>query len=130
MAEPNAAAYQFNNAPKGPVTILVVDDEEPIRSALKRFLSQQNFEVLTAGNGAEVSGVDVSVRSFDVERPQLHGGTITIAGVATTRKSLADFRDIVSKDSAFSKTDLPIGNLIKDRDVLFSMKITLATSTL
>lgn len=49
----NAAPYQFNSASKGPTSLLVVDDEEPIRSALKRFLTQQGFEVATAGNGAE-----------------------------------------------------------------------------
>ena len=38
---------------RGPVSVLVVDDEEPIRSALKRFLSQQSFEVFTAADGIE-----------------------------------------------------------------------------
>src|SRR6266571_3385057 len=37
----------------GPVQILVVDDEEPIRNALKKFLQQQQFEVYTAGSGDE-----------------------------------------------------------------------------
>ena len=37
----------------GPVQILVVDDEEPIRSALKKFLQQQQFEVYAAGSGDE-----------------------------------------------------------------------------
>ena len=37
----------------GPVQILVVDDEEPIRNALKKFLAQQQFEVYTAGSGEE-----------------------------------------------------------------------------
>ncbi len=37
----------------GPVQILVVDDEEPIRSALKKFLMQQQFEVYAAGSGEE-----------------------------------------------------------------------------
>jgi putative two-component system response regulator len=37
----------------GPVQILVVDDEEPIRNALKKFLTQQQFEVYTAGSGDE-----------------------------------------------------------------------------
>jgi putative two-component system response regulator len=35
----------------GPVQILVVDDEEPIRNALKKFLTQQQFEVYAAGSG-------------------------------------------------------------------------------
>ena len=37
----------------GPVQILVVDDEEPIRNALKKFLTQQQFEVYAAGTGDE-----------------------------------------------------------------------------
>ncbi len=37
----------------GPVQILVVDDEEPIRNALKKFLAQQQFEVYAAGSGDE-----------------------------------------------------------------------------
>src|SRR2546428_1978923 len=37
----------------GPVQVLVVDDEEPIRNALKKFLAQQQFEVYAAGSGEE-----------------------------------------------------------------------------
>ncbi|HEX9611587.1 MAG TPA: response regulator, partial [Gemmatimonadales bacterium] len=35
------------------VSVLVVDDEEPIRNALRRFLKQQQFEVYAAGSGDE-----------------------------------------------------------------------------
>src|SRR3979490_1067051 len=35
------------------VSVLVVDDEEPIRNALRKFLKQQQFEAYTAGSGAE-----------------------------------------------------------------------------
>jgi putative nucleotidyltransferase with HDIG domain len=37
----------------GPAQILVVDDEEPIRNALKKFLTQQQFEVYSASTGDE-----------------------------------------------------------------------------
>src|SRR3989475_7236837 len=37
----------------GPVSVLVVDDEEPIRNALKTFLAQQQFEVYAAASGEE-----------------------------------------------------------------------------
>jgi DNA-binding response OmpR family regulator len=37
----------------GPVTILVVDDEEAIRNAVRKFLVQQGYEVLTAGTGED-----------------------------------------------------------------------------
>ena len=35
------------------VSVLVVDDEEPIRNALRKFLKQQQFEVYAAGSGDE-----------------------------------------------------------------------------
>src|SRR5712692_960530 len=37
----------------GPVSVLVVDDEEPIRNALRKFLLQQQFEVYAASSGEE-----------------------------------------------------------------------------
>src|SRR5437667_5522402 len=37
----------------GPVQVLVVDDEEPIRNALRKYLKQQQFEVYTAGSAEE-----------------------------------------------------------------------------
>src|SRR5947209_15740022 len=37
----------------GPVAVLVVDDEEPIRNALKKFMAQQQFEVYAAASGDE-----------------------------------------------------------------------------
>lgn len=37
----------------GPVTLLVVDDEESIRNAMRKFLALQGFEVATAGTGEE-----------------------------------------------------------------------------
>ena len=76
MAQPNAP-YPIDSAPKGPTAILVVDDEEPIQSALKRFLSQQGYEVSTASNGA--GALDVLNRQkiacvlLDVRMPDANG---------------------------------------------------------
>jgi len=73
-----AAPYpSFTNTNKGPVTILVVDDEEPIRNALKRFLSQQNFDVSTAADGKETMEVirrqKVACVLLDVRLPDTSG---------------------------------------------------------
>jgi putative nucleotidyltransferase with HDIG domain len=40
-------------APPGIVTVLVVDDEEPIRNALRKYLKQQQFEVYAASSAEE-----------------------------------------------------------------------------
>ncbi|HUL48456.1 MAG TPA: HD domain-containing phosphohydrolase [Gemmatimonadales bacterium] len=72
----------------GNVSVLVVDDEEPIRNALKKYLQQQQFDVYAAGSGEEAlallrrhkialmlcdirmpgtSGVDLVPQAIDIE---------------------------------------------------------------
>ena len=41
------------SVPESPATLLVVDDEEPIRTALARYLTQQGYAVGTASSGEE-----------------------------------------------------------------------------
>ena len=88
----------------GPVQILVVDDEEPIRNALKKFLSQQQYEVYAAGTGDEAlqqlrrhrialmlcdirmpgtSGVDLVPQAIEIE-PELAILMLTAVNDATS----------------------------------------------
>jgi putative two-component system response regulator len=61
----------------GPISVLVVDDEEPIRNALKKFLTQQGYDVVTAPSGDEALRVlqrqKVSVVLLDVRMPGRSG---------------------------------------------------------
>ncbi len=63
--------------PRGPTAILVVDDEEPIRSALTRFLTQQGHEVTTAGSGQAALEIlqrqKVACVLLDVRMPDING---------------------------------------------------------
>ncbi len=60
-----------------PISVLVVDDEEPIRNALKKFLNQQGYDVATAASGDEALRVlqrhKVSVVLLDVRMPGKSG---------------------------------------------------------
>jgi putative nucleotidyltransferase with HDIG domain len=60
-----------------PSTVLVVDDEEPIRNALRRFLTQENYDVLTAATGAEametIRRQAVACILVDVRLPDMSG---------------------------------------------------------
>ena len=88
----------------GPVQILVVDDEEPIRNALKKFLTQQQFEVYAGGTGDEAlqqlrrhrislmlcdirmpgtSGVDLVPQALEIE-PELAILMLTAVNDATS----------------------------------------------
>jgi len=88
----------------GPVQILVVDDEEPIRNALKKFLTQQQYDVYAASSGDEAlqqlrrhrialmlcdirmpgtSGVDLVPQAIEVE-PELAILMLTAVNDATS----------------------------------------------
>ena len=88
----------------GPVQILVVDDEEPIRNALKKFLTQQQYDVYAASTGDEAlqqlrrhrialmlcdirmpgtSGVDLVPQAIEIE-PELAILMLTAVNDATS----------------------------------------------
>jgi putative two-component system response regulator len=62
---------------EGSVSVLVVDDEEPIRNALKKFLTQQGYEVATAGSGDEAIKIlqrqKIACMLLDVRMPGRSG---------------------------------------------------------
>lgn len=59
------------------VAVLVVDDEEPIRNALKRFLTGRGFEVHTAASGQEALAVlgahNIALMLSDIRMPGMSG---------------------------------------------------------
>jgi putative two-component system response regulator len=61
----------------GPVTLLVVDDEEAIRNALRKFLVQQGYEVATAASGEEALEIlqrqRITGMLLDVNMPGISG---------------------------------------------------------
>jgi len=63
--------------PEGPASLLIVDDEEPIRTALARYLSQHGYEVTTAASGAEALAIlgrqKISAMLLDVRMPGTSG---------------------------------------------------------
>jgi len=71
--------------------ILVVDDEESVRTLLKRTLTEAGYDVVTAANGQEaldkVSQLQVRVVLSDIKMPG-------ISGIEVLRKLTADYPDI------------------------------------
>lgn len=79
--------------PRGHETILVVDDDDSLRSILKQILSHQGFRVVEAGNGVEASVVlrrrvqELDLLLIDAVLPGRSGLEI-IAEVRTLRPDL------------------------------------------
>lgn len=72
-----------------------------------------------------IAGNDVRLTQFafqESDKEQL--SDIAIAGVALTRESLSEFRDNLEAHPFFESVELPISNLVKDRDITFSMIVS------
>lgn len=90
----------------GQGTVLVVDDEEPIRYVCKLILEQRGLNVLTAMNGMEAISLygerreEVDLVLLDMMMPQMSG--------EETLKCLRDIDNsvLVILSSGFSETDL------------------------
>lgn len=76
----------------------------------------------------QLAGGEVEITQMTFSRPESEG-KIKLTGIAKNRQALAQFRDQLEANSAFANVNLPISNLIKERDLLFVMDINLATST-
>ena len=75
------------------------------------------------------AGNEIQIRSIDFSRTGVGNGTVVLSGESKTRQALAYFRDVMESDGSSIKVDLPISNLIKERDIMFSMQMMIATTT-
>ena len=62
--------------------------------------------------------------TYNSSDPQ--NSTILIEGVSSTRNSLLAFVKSLEDSQAFKKVDLPISNFAKDRNINFSISLTIA----
>jgi CheY-like chemotaxis protein len=72
-----AAAARFNSPAPRPLTVLIVDDEEPVRNFVERVLREAGYETATASGGA--GAIDIAHRQefdlllTDVNMPEMSG---------------------------------------------------------
>lgn len=76
---------------------------------------------------SETAGENIKLE--DISLTQTNSPVLVVSGQATSRQTLVAWRDVLETEESFLTVNLPIGNLIKDRDVPFTITITLATST-
>jgi nitrogen-specific signal transduction histidine kinase/CheY-like chemotaxis protein len=77
-AAPAARAAPAPRTAAGPATILVVEDEEPLRRVAVRILEKAGYTVLAAGDGAEAARLaaecgEIDLLLTDVIMPQMSG---------------------------------------------------------
>ncbi len=69
-------------------------------------------------------GKGVMVSQVSLVRVKDGFGPITVSGQADNRQALREFRDSLLGEPTVAAVDLPISNLAKDRDIQFSLTVT------
>lgn len=67
-----------------------------------------------------IAGPDIAVIDTEYTKGDVTDA-LSVSGQATTRQALVSFRDQLEANPQFEAVDLPISNLIKDRDILFTI---------
>ncbi len=83
-------------------------------------------EYMSIINAAQ--GNNITITNVSMSRAEEGIAPIQLSGVALDRQSLAAFRDRLLNEEQFSAVELPIANLAKDKDISFSITITVANS--
>lgn len=73
----------------------------------------------------QLQGEEVQVTTVTLGRDEKGITPIAVGGVARDRQALAAFRDRLLADDAVTSVDLPISNLARDKDIQFTISVTL-----
>lgn len=91
---------------------------------LLQLSEQENFsDLITVLENSKNAGV--SIKSFSFTRTPEGLAPVDITGDAKTRQDLADFREALLKNEAVEKVFLPISNLAEDRNIDFTISVTM-----
>lgn len=72
----------------------------------------------------ELEGSEIQLTNVAVSRQDKSIAPIQLSGVAVDRQALASFRDALLAQPLFTNVDLPISNLARDKEIPFSITVT------
>lgn len=106
----------------------VIEHTNAVAQHLLQGVQTQSFSAII-DELERLSGPAVAVEEISSERHvEGHIETVRVKGVAATREKLAAYRDALQGHYMFGKAELPISNLAKDREVPFTITLTMETN--
>ena len=73
---------------------------------------------------------ELTLSQISISRTKDGVGPVMLSGEAHSRQALADFRDRLLALPQVDGVDLPISNLAKDKDIQFTLTVTMKKSTI
>lgn len=86
----------------------------------QKFSISGDIVTKTASFGTE--NIKITGMFYDKKEPE---SSFSLKGTATSRQSLTNFIEMLKKDVAFKDVSLPISDLVKDRNINFTVMIKL-----
>ena len=78
----------------------------------------------------QLENSDLTLSQISIGRTKEGVGPVMLSGEASNRQALADFRDRLLASPQVDGVDLPISNLAKDKDIQFTLTVTMKKTTL
>lgn len=76
----------------------------------------------------EAAPTGIALRSYQMERSDRAVEALTIVGVALTRDALISFQRALEATEMFASAEVPIADLVKERDLPFRITVRIADS--
>lgn len=105
----------------------VMDANELAAALRAAVISERLTPIITAVNEAVPSGVTLT--SYSMARVETVVEELIVVGIADTRDALIAFERSLEEQEAFTSVDVPIADLVKERDLPFRISIMLRTQT-
>jgi hypothetical protein len=97
--------------------------------ALKIFEKNKNPSVVL-DNIVRGKPAGVQIKNFIFTPGEASAMTVDLAGRADTRKSLVQFDQKLKSNPVFDEVVIPLGNFAKEKNIDFSIKLIVSTSTI
>lgn len=108
------------------VSVSLVRSSQQARSIMDELSIPVFSENITLFEGLQGTGIQLS--KLGLSRNDDGIAPVFLVGVADDRQSLASFRDRLLAEEQVTAVDLPIANLARDKDIQFTITVTLKNS--
>lgn len=115
VADYDSASVELVRASQQAREALLQIETKPVTSYVELFTGLQ--------------GAEIRFSQLNITRAEKDLQPVSITGSATNRQALASFRDRLLAHPLITEVDLPISNLATDKNIQFSITVTMDNST-
>lgn len=102
--------------------VVVRNLNDRVRVVLSSLQKRSVVDVVSVVISKKIEGIHIQRISYDEKQ---NNGIVSVSGVASNREKALSFVKELESSKIFSKVDLPVGSLVKEKDLSFLISATL-----